>query len=78
MTDSPPTLNDLLAPLEGRVTTWAEALGLDPRTIWRLRKGLVSRPHKGTVALIAAGLQVKREVVQQAIKASYEQAQREG
>jgi hypothetical protein len=74
-TTDPATINDLLAPLQGRVGRWAERLGIDPRTLWRLRNGLVEKPHAGTVALLAAGLKVKRTDIIAAIRASYDQAQ---
>ena len=72
----PQTLDDLLKPLKGRASKWAEDLGVNPRTLWRLRTGRVKNPHAGVIALLASGLRVKRDVVKAAIQASYDAAQK--
>ena len=54
------TLDDLLAervPTEG-VTEFAERAGVSPRTLFRLRSGIGTRPTRGVLTLLALALKV--------------------
>lgn len=66
------TLDDLLAPIlaDGRVTAFAVRAGLRPYTLLRLRQGIGSRTHAGTVAVLARSLRVSQARVRAAIEAS--------
>lgn len=66
------TLNDLLAPVieAKRLTEWAKEAGIEPYTLLRLRNGIGTRTHAGTVIAIASKLRVSRERVEAAIAAS--------
>lgn len=66
------TLDDLLRPIleADRFTAWCREAGLQPYTVLRLRNGIGTRTHAGTIAAIAMKLRVSRERVAAAIAAS--------
>ena len=69
----PETLDALLAavlPPGTRIVAWGESKGIPQRTLLRLRRGLVERPHMGTVTLLAHVLGVEPARVQAACEAS--------
>ena len=69
----PETLDDLLAdriPPGTGILEWGQTAGIPQRTLLRLRRGLVAKPHLGTVTLLAAALRVDVPRVRAAIDAS--------
>jgi hypothetical protein len=72
--EAPETLDDLLRAAgihddEG-VTAFALRAGITPRTLLRLRNGLVKKPHTGTVKLLALALRIGVERVRAAVESS--------
>jgi hypothetical protein len=68
------TLEDLLAeriPAGTGILEWGESAGVPQRTLLRLRRGLIAKPHLGTVTMLAAALKVDAARVRAAIDASY-------
>lgn len=68
------TLDDLLRDCGVRddegLTAFAERAGITPRTLLRLRQGLVEKPHAGTLKLLSLALKVPVDRVAQAVAAS--------
>lgn len=66
------TLDDLLRDIiaKGQLTAWCEKAGVAPWTLLRLRNGVGTRTHRGTVQTLADALGVTRERVVAAIAAS--------
>jgi transcriptional regulator with XRE-family HTH domain len=64
-----PTLDDLLARIDGTWDEVAQELNISQRTLYNVRHGR-HRPNRATLLMIANNLRVKPEVVLKAIEAA--------